>query len=395
MVFEAVGVPGMIDDVVFAVPPLTRIVVAGVCMQPDTIRPLLAVVKELNLQFVYAYDPTEFSDTLRAIAEGDVDVAPFVTGAVGFDGVAGAFAALERADEHVKVLVEPDGPGETERVAAAMSGARMAGKVALVTGSTRGIGRAIAMRFAAEGAKVVVTGRTEETGREVEAEIRAAGGDATYVRTDLANEDEVVAAVSAAVTTYGRLTTLVNNAAPTELMGPGRMDRRVTELENDAWDSIMLVALKAVVWACKHAIPEMAKAGADAGSSIVNISSAASMLGTPGLDTYTAAKGALNTLTRSMAVEYAGDGIRSNCIVSGMVLTSEGAHTLMEDPVIGGATRAMHLTRLGLPEDIANAALFLASDEAAFVTGAVIPVDGGVTARMPVPDLSAADVQLD
>ena len=277
-----------------------------------------------------------------------------------------------------------------------MTGARMRGKVAIVTGSTRGIGRATAVRFAEEGASVIVTGRTEDAGREVEQEIRDAGGEATYVRTDLSVEADVVAAVQAAVDTYGGLTTLVNNAAPTEMMGPGRADRRVTELENDAWDSIMLVALKAVVWACKYAIPEIASTVRDAGEggAIVNISSAASMLGTPGLDTYTAAKGALNTLTRSIAVEYAADGIRSNCIVSGMVLTSEGAFQMMEDPVIGGATRAMHLTRLGLPIDIANAALFLASDEAAFVTGAVVPVDGGVTARMPVPDISAADIDL-
>ncbi len=267
----------------------------------------------------------------------------------------------------------------------------MDGKVAIVTGSTRGIGRATAVRFAEEGAAVIVTGRTEDAGREAEQEIRDAGGEATFVRTDLANESDVVAMVAAAVDRYGKVTTLVNNAAPTELMGPGQLDRRVTELENDAWDSIMLVALKAVVWACKHSIPEMTKAG---GGAIVNISSAASLLGTPGLDTYTAAKGALNTLTRSMAVEYAPDGIRSNCIVSGMVLTSEGAFKMMEDPVIGGATKAMHLTRLGLPIDIANAALFLASDESAFVTGAVIPVDGGVTARMPVPDISASDIDL-
>ena len=122
VIFEAVGVPGMLDDVVFAAPPLARIVVAGVCMQPDTIRPLLAIVKELNLQFVYAYDPLEFSDTLRAIAEGDVDVAPLVTGSVGFDGVAAAFAMLERADEHVKVLVEPGGPAETEPASIEASG---------------------------------------------------------------------------------------------------------------------------------------------------------------------------------------------------------------------------------------------------------------------------------
>jgi NAD(P)-dependent dehydrogenase (short-subunit alcohol dehydrogenase family) len=268
---------------------------------------------------------------------------------------------------------------------------RLEGKVALVTGSTRGIGRATAVRFAAEGASLVVTGRSQDDGRAVEQEIRDAGGEAVYVPTDLAKEDDVVAAVDAAIDRYGRLTTLVNNAAPTELMGPGRLDRRVTELTNEGWDSIMLVGLKAIMWMCKYAIPRMIEAGNGA---IVNISSAASILGTPGLDTYTALKGALNTLTRSIAVEYAPDNIRCNCIVSGMVLTSEGAFKMMDDPVIGGATKAMHLTRLGLPEDIANAALFLASDEAAFVTGALLPVDGGVTCRMPVPDISAADIDL-
>jgi len=273
----------------------------------------------------------------------------------------------------------------------------MEDKVAIVTGSTRGIGRATALRFAREGARVVVTGRTEDAGRAVEDEIRAAGGEGVFVPTDLAREEDVIRMVTTAMERYGALTTLVNNAAPTELMGPGRLDRRVTELENDAWDSIMLVALKAVIWSCKHAIPAMiASATSESGgAAIVNISSAASILGTPGLDTYTAAKGALNALTRSMAVEYAPDNIRVNCIVSGMVLTSEGAWKMMEDPVIGGATKAMHLTRLGMPDDIANAALFLASDESAFVTGAVIPVDGGVTARMPVPDISAADLSLD
>ena len=163
---------------------------------------------------------------------------------------------------------------------------RMEGKVAIVTGSTRGIGRATAVRFAQEGARVVVTGRSEDDGRAVEQEIRAAGGEAVFDATDLAREDDVIAMVAATVDRYGGLTTLVNNAAPTELMGPGRADRRVTELENDAWDSIMLVALKAVIWCCKHSIPAMSASG---GGSIVNISSAASILGTPGLDTYTAA----------------------------------------------------------------------------------------------------------
>ena len=161
------------------------------------------------------------------------------------------------------------------------TGGRLAGKVALVTGSTRGIGRATALRFAQEGAAVVVTGRSEGDGRAVEGAIRAAGGDAAYVQADLSHEDDVIAMVQAAVDRFGALTTLVNNAAPTELMGPGRRDRRVTELENDAWDAIMLVALKAVVWCCKYAIPRMVESG---GGAIVNISSAASLLGTPGLD---------------------------------------------------------------------------------------------------------------
>ncbi|MSO79122.1 MAG: SDR family oxidoreductase [Acidimicrobiia bacterium] len=268
---------------------------------------------------------------------------------------------------------------------------RLADKVAIITGSTRGIGRGCALRFAEQGASVIITGRTEDEGEALEKEIRDAGGEATFVRTDLAKESDVIAMVQAAVDRYGKLTTLINNAAPTELMGPGKLDRRVTELENDAYDSIMLVALKAVVWACKYSIPEMVKAG---GGAIVNISSAASMLGTPGLDTYTMAKGALNTLTRSMAVEYAPDNIRSNCIVSGMVLSSWGAHKMMEDADIGGATKAMHLTRLGIPDDIAYAAIYLSSDESAFVTGALIPVDGGVTCRMPVPDISAANIDL-
>jgi len=268
---------------------------------------------------------------------------------------------------------------------------RMKDKVALITGSTRGIGRATAERLAKEGARVIVTGRTEEDGLAVEKAIRGAGGDATFVRTDLAREEDVIRAADAAVEQYGSLTTLVNNAAPTDLVGPGRPDRSVTNLTNEAWDAIMLVGLKAVMWACKYSIPKMKDAG---GGAIVNISSAASILGTPGIDTYTAIKGALNSLTRSMAVEYAPDNIRCNCIVSGMVLSSWGAHEMMKDPAIGGATRAMHLTRLGLPEDIANAVLFLASDEAAFITGALVPVDGGSTCRMAVPDISAATIDL-
>ncbi len=118
VLFEAVGIPGMIDQAVFDAPARSRIVVAGVCMQADTFRPLLAIVKELDFHFVYAYDPEEFARTLRAIAEGEVDVTPLITGTVGFEGVADAFATLKRAEHHVKVLVEPGGPASLTEVQA-------------------------------------------------------------------------------------------------------------------------------------------------------------------------------------------------------------------------------------------------------------------------------------
>jgi meso-butanediol dehydrogenase/(S,S)-butanediol dehydrogenase/diacetyl reductase len=271
-------------------------------------------------------------------------------------------------------------------------GRRLSGKVALVTGSTRGIGRAIATRFAAEGAAVVLTGRTETTGHSVQEEIRAAGGDATYVCADFSREQDVERAVGIAIKRYGTLTTLVNNAAPTDMVGPGRGDRSLGEITDDAWDAIMTVALKQLVWCARYAVPHLAEAD---GASIVNISSAAAMRGVAGIDAYTAAKGAINALTRSLAVELASSGVRVNTIVCGMVLTSEGAVQMMDHPVIGPATRALHLTRLGLPEDIANVALFLASDEAAFVNGVNLPADGGALAKMAVPDISAADLQLD
>ena len=210
--------------------------------------------------------------------------------------------------------------------------------------------------------------------------------------TPTSREGDIEHAVEATVQRYGALTTLVNNAAPTELIGPGRSDRSLAEITDDAWDSIMTVALKQLVWCTRHAAPHLAKAD---GASIVNISSAAAMRGVPGIDAYTAAKGAINALTRSLAVELACDGIRVNTIVCGMVLTSEGAFKMMDHPVIGPATRALHLTRLGLPEDIANVALFLASDEAAFVTGVNFPADGGALAKMAVPDISGRDLQLD
>lgn len=268
---------------------------------------------------------------------------------------------------------------------------RLDGHVALVTGSTRGIGRAIAQRFGAEGACVVVTGRTEADGEQVADDIRSVGGEATFCRADLGREGDVRAAVERAIDAFGKLTILVNNAAPTDLVGPGRGDRALHHITDDDWDSIMTIGLKQLVWCARHAVPAITEAG---GGAIVNISSAASLQGVAGIDAYTAAKGAINSLTRSLAVELAPSKIRVNTIVCGMVLTSEGAFQMMEHPVLGPATKALHLTDLGRPDDIANVALFLASDEAGFVTGHNLVADGGATARMAVPDISALDLDL-
>jgi NAD(P)-dependent dehydrogenase (short-subunit alcohol dehydrogenase family) len=169
--------------------------------------------------------------------------------------------------------------------------------------------------FASEAAKVVVTGRTQDLGRAVETEIRALGGEATYVPTDIGREEEVMAAVAAASDRYGTLTTLVNNAAPTDLM-MNSVDGAIADLSTDAWEQIIRLTLTSVFWATKYALVEMLRRGE---GSIINISSAAAVSGAVGIDAYTAAKGGMISLTRSVAVEYGPRGIRSNCLVLGFV----------------------------------------------------------------------------
>lgn len=264
---------------------------------------------------------------------------------------------------------------------------RLSDHVALITGSTRGIGRATAEMFAAEGARVVVTGRSRDDGVEVEKAIRGAGGEAVYVPTDVGREEDVQAAVAETVRAYGKLTILVNNAAPTDLARPGGLDNVVTEVTTDGWERIMRVSLTGAMWCAKYAMPEMAKAG---GGAVLNVSSGAGVLGVAGLATYSAAKGALISLTRAMAVEGAPQGIRANCVVVGFVPHGAITDAWLADPVMGPAVRSIHLTRLGKVEDVAYAALYLCSDEAAFVTGAIVPVDGGLTCKLQVPNIQTA-----
>jgi NAD(P)-dependent dehydrogenase (short-subunit alcohol dehydrogenase family) len=250
---------------------------------------------------------------------------------------------------------------------------RLQGQVAIVTGATKGIGRIIAAALAAEGAKVVVTGRTAKRGEEVASGIRAAGGEAMFIRADVGDEDSTKTVIQTTVDTYGSLTTLVNNAAPTDLLQRGEM---VADIGLGDWDAILRVTLTGAMLMSKYAIPHLTTAG---GGTIVNISSDAGVRATIGFSPYCAAKAGLNALTRSIAIEYAPMNIRSNAIQVGQILPPQAVDPISSDPALGPRLRAAHRLRLGRREDIAAAVVYLASDEASFVTGTTIPVDGGAS----------------
>jgi meso-butanediol dehydrogenase / (S,S)-butanediol dehydrogenase / diacetyl reductase len=240
---------------------------------------------------------------------------------------------------------------------------RLEGKVALVTGSTRGIGRTIAEMFAADGAKVVVSGRSVDKGEKNVQRIREAGGDAMFVPLDVADEASVQAAIAATVDAYGPITTLINNAAPTALVNVSV--KPVLELTLQEWDDILRGTLTSMFLTAKHAIPHMLEAG---GGSIVNISSGGSVFGVPGLAAYSAAKGGVNSLTRVLSVEYGAQGIRCNTIIVGRVVSyaaDKGPETTLE------------LLRVGNPRDVGHVAVWLAADESEWITGSEITADGG------------------
>ena len=255
---------------------------------------------------------------------------------------------------------------------------RLDGKVAIVTGATRGIGRAIALMFAREGARVAVTGRHPERGAAVVDEICAAGGVATFFPGELGAEDDVRRVVDAAAERFGRITTLVNNAAATDRVGPGRGDARLVDVDNSAWEAVLAVGLHGLFWSCKHAIPHMIEAG---GGSIINISAHAGVRGVSGFAAYTASKGAMNALTRALAVEHGADHIRCNAISAGFIQSGPWVDEQLTDERALARLQRAYLTRLGVPDDVAYAAVYLASDEAEIVTGVVLPVDGGLQAK--------------
>ena len=244
---------------------------------------------------------------------------------------------------------------------------RLAGEHALITGSTSGIGRAIAVRFAAEGASVCVTGRDATRAKAVVDEIAQAGGRAQFVAADLRDESACIELAELAAAGASPVTVLVNNAA-----GGDGGDGPVGDVTTDAWNAILTVNLTAPMWLTRAVIPGMVAAG---GGSIVNISSRQAERASRGFAAYVASKGGLNALTRSIAVDYADRNIRCNTISPGYVLNDRRDADI--DPERRARYEGMHLTRLGSAEDIAYAAVYLASAESGFVTGLNLQVDGG------------------
>lgn len=259
---------------------------------------------------------------------------------------------------------------------------RLKDEVAIITGSTHGIGRSMAITFAGEGASVVVTGRDADAGAEVIERIHEAGGKGLFVQADLLDSKVGTAIVSETMRAFGTPTILVNNAGSTDLVRNGT-DRAISEIEDANWTRILDVNLTGPMRVTRAVLQEMipVKQGA-----IVNISSRAARVGVPGIDGYTAVKGAIEALTRSLAVEYGAYGIRCNCIqVSFVQVIDERRGRPSLDADNDERIKRMILTRGGRPSDIANAALFLASRDAEFVTGVVMPIDGGASAVSGMP----------
>ncbi len=248
---------------------------------------------------------------------------------------------------------------------------RLDGKVALISGGARGQGAAEVKLFTREGARVIFGDVLDDTGRELEAEVRAAGGDARYVHLDVSNESDWVEAVGTAVQVYDRLDILVNNAGIVRRYS-------IEETPREVWDEVMAVNSTGVFLGTKHAIPVMRRSG---GGSIVNISSISGMIAV-GAPAYNASKGAVRVFTKVTAVEHAKDNIRCNSIHPGPIDTPmiRDGHA---DPEAAWQQRLslVPLGRLGTVDDIAYGVLYLASDESAFVTGSELVIDGGFIAQ--------------
>ena len=247
---------------------------------------------------------------------------------------------------------------------------RLDGKVAVVTGTSSGIGLATAWLFAREGAKVVMGARRTERGEETEKEIRNEGYEAIYVKTDITLKADCDNLIDKAVETYGRVDILANIAGIS-----GGVQGKLHEMDDRHRDSLFQTNLFGMIYTCQAAIPHMLAQGK---GSIVNVSSVAALVACPGDCMYSAVKGAVNAMTVTMAIDYGGDGIRVNCVCPGLTRSE-----MTTDLMTGGSGSyerifaKIPLGRIAEPEETAQAILFLASDEGSFCNGVIIPVDGG------------------
>jgi NAD(P)-dependent dehydrogenase (short-subunit alcohol dehydrogenase family) len=248
---------------------------------------------------------------------------------------------------------------------------KLDGKVAVITGAASGMGRATALRFAREGAAIVVADLNSQAGEETIGEIAATGGRAVFQHTDVANDAAIKAMIDRAVREYGRLDITYNNA------GIGGATGRLEDTTYEDWDKSFVILTRAVFLGIKYSIEPMRKAG---GGSIISTSSVAGLRGVAGLHAYSAAKSAVVSLTESAAIELGRDRIRVNCICPGGILTPLVYRGMRGGEAAAKANmdRSQPIPRAGRPDDIANMALFLASDEAEWITGTAMVVDGGM-----------------
>ncbi|MEM7550409.1 MAG: SDR family NAD(P)-dependent oxidoreductase [Bacteroidota bacterium] len=251
-------------------------------------------------------------------------------------------------------------------------------KVILVTGSTGGIGQAAAKQFAEKGAKVVISGRRKEKGDQVVKDIKDAGGEALFVAIDIANKESIKSGLESAVSKYGKIDVLVANAGREQ-----PTTAPIDQLPDEEVDMIIDTNMKGSYFTIKYALNHMNKPGA----SICVVSSLWSLLGGPGLTAYTATKGGINALTKSLAVEQGPAGVRINCISPGAIETDMLNRFTQGADMSAYYQANMPLQRAGKAEEVARAIVWISSDEASYITGETLSVDGGVTNKMSTAGL--------